>query len=591
VGVAVPLAIAWSLNQVGADGQALVITLSRVYFAMAILLLAFYVLRRSLFSISRDYMIAERLDEVPKAHRRRARALLLSAFVLLVAFVAVPVYLPQWLGAPAIAVLGVTGIALFGTAILTYVPMSKGGPAATLTALLLAVLFGFWNHNHPIRLADEAGGKAMAALARPAPAERFAAMAQSAGGAETVVFVIAAGGGIRAAYWTASVLAALEDELGETFSKRLFAISGVSGGSVGAAAYVTLKRAQLEAGPDASLLAPVRTVLGNDFLSPVVAGLLFPDLAQRFIPFPVTLADRQRFLERSFELAFQGDARRLFAGPFQNLYAGAAGDRLPSLLLNTTVVETGQRAVLSNLDVGGLPGVVDLFDDRYQLAAIRTSAAAGASARFTYVSPAGRVDIAGDDSVRLVDGGYFENSGAATMGDLIALLDDRIGDSDRKFRPVLIVINNDPTSVGLCRRDNSGSDTLKGGRFNAAVSEVAAPIRALFETRGARQQIAEVKAARLVEAMGGGVVQMPLAAVLDVQLETARAQAAEPLSQEAIAKIKEKYLEPPLGWSMSEEVRKGMDQTLDDRAGGLAEQFQYLTTALGGGTIPACEPM
>jgi predicted acylesterase/phospholipase RssA len=453
------------------------------------------------------------------------------------------------------------------------------------------VLFGFWNHNHPIRLADEAGGKAMAALARPAPAERFAAMAQSAGGAEPVVFVTAAGGGIRAAYWTASVLAALEDELGETFSKRLFAISGVSGGSVGAAAYVTLKRAQLDAGPDASLLAPVRTVLGNDFLSPVVAGLLFPDLAQRFIPFPVTLADRQRFLERSFELAFQGDARRLFAGPFQNLYAGAAGDRLPSLLLNTTVVETGQRAVLSNLDVGGLPGVVDLFDDRYQLAAIRTSAAAGASARFTYVSPAGRVDIAGDDSVRLVDGGYFENSGAATMGDLIALLDDRIGDSDRKFRPVLIVINNDPTSVGLCRRDNGGSDTLKGGRFNAAVSEVAAPIRALFETRGARQQIAEVKAARLVEAMGGGVVQMPLAAVLDVQLETARAQAAEPLSEEAIAKIKEKYLEPPLGWSMSEEVRNGMDQTLDDRAGGLAKQFQNLTTALGGGRIPACEPM
>jgi hypothetical protein len=177
------------------------------------------------------------------------------------------------------------------------------------------------------------------------------------------------------------------------------------------------------------------------------------------------------------------------------------------------------------------------------------------------------------------------------MGDLIALLDDRIGDSDRKFRPVLIVINNDPTSVGLCRRDGGGDDGLQGNRFNAAVSEVAAPIQALFATRGARQQIAEVKAARLVETMGGGVVQMPLAAVLDVQLEAARAQAAEPLSEEAIAKIKEKYLEPPLGWSMSEEVRKGMDQTLDKRAGGLAKQFEYLNNALSGGTIPACEPM
>lgn len=595
VGTAVPLAIAWTFNGVGVDGPALAVTLSRAYLAMAILLLAFYVLRRSLFSISRDYMIAERLDEVPAAHRRRARALLLSAVVLLVAFIAVPVYLPQGLGAPAIAVLGVTGIALFGTAVLTYLPMSKGGPAATLTALLLAFVFGFWNHNHPIRLADETGGDAVRALWRPAPAERFRAVTGPAGGAEPVVFVTAAGGGIRAAYWTASVLAALEDELGDSFSERLFAISSVSGGSVGAAAYVTLKRAQLNAGEDGPLRDPVRRVLGHDFLSPVVAGLLFPDLAQRFFPFPVTLADRQRFLERSFELAFDGDARRLFSGPFQNLYAGAAGEKLPSLLLNTTVVETGQRAVLSDLQVGGLPGVVDLFESRYQLAAIRTSAAAGASARFTYVSPAGRVDIADDDNIRLVDGGYFENSGAATMGDLIALLDDSLGDgsgeSDPPFRPVLIVINNDPTAPALCRRDNGADDQLQGERFNAAVSEVAAPIRALFETRGARQQIAEVKAARLVEAMGGAVIEMPLAAVLDVQLDAARAAAAEPLSDEAVAQIRRKYLEPPLGWSISREVRNGMDATLDDPPADLARQFGYLTTALGGGEIPACDPM
>jgi hypothetical protein len=277
----------------------------------------------------------------------------------------------------------------------------------------------------------------------------------------------------------------------------------------------------------------------------------------------------------------------LFKGPFQGLYAEPAGARLPSLLLNTTVVETGQRAVFSNLKVGGLPDVLDMLDDRYQLADVRTSAAAGASARFTYVSPAGRVDIADHDSIRLVDGGYFENSGAATMGDLIALL----GDSGQSFRPILVLIRNDPTAARLCRRDGGGGSAPNGGQFNATISEITAPAEALLETRGARQRIAEVKAARLVEAMGGSVIEIPLAAVLDVQIATLKTASAEPVDEEAIDRLRSRYLEPPLGWSLSEEARKGMDETMDNELGGLAQQFRYLETALQGGSIPPCDPM
>jgi hypothetical protein len=56
---------------------------------------------------------------------------------------------------------------------------------------------------------------------------------------EGPVPMLVAGGGIRAAYWTATVLEQLEMELKGQGGVRpyLFAISGVSGGSVGAAAF------------------------------------------------------------------------------------------------------------------------------------------------------------------------------------------------------------------------------------------------------------------------------------------------------------------------------------------------------------------
>jgi hypothetical protein len=49
-----------------------------------------------------------------------------------------------------------------------------------------------------------------------------------------IVIVAAAGGGLRAAYWTATLLGELHDRSNGDFSKSLFAISGVSGGALGA---------------------------------------------------------------------------------------------------------------------------------------------------------------------------------------------------------------------------------------------------------------------------------------------------------------------------------------------------------------------
>ncbi|EGV20538.1 hypothetical protein [Thiocapsa marina] len=151
-------------------------------------------------------------------------------------------------------------------------------------------------------------------------------------------------------------------------------------------------------------------------------------------------------------------------------------------------------------------------------------------------------------------------------------------------RPIFGV-DNDPTAPNLCRRDGSVDRFPSGGGFNATVSEVTAPVEALLETRSARGELAEVIAADLVEGLGGTVIEVPLAAVL-----RARLAALGAVDAETVAAVANRYVEPPLGWSLSQEVREGMDNTLSNEQGGLDLQFRYLAIALGleQGKVPPC---
>jgi hypothetical protein len=573
----VPLAIGASFLQVETSDPVTQRWLGGLFLLLGAGLFLFYALRRRMPGVDPRWMLEVRPGYLPAPARRRTTAAIVVSFVLLVGFVALPVWLPQLLGAPAIAVLGVAGIALFGSMVLTYLPLARGSPAATTLALVIALGAGLLNDNHAVRLAEE-----VPALARLAPAAHYAEWRKhnpgpGTPGPEPVVLVAASGGGIRAAYWTASALAHLEGTPG--FRDNLFALSGVSGGSLGAATYVALRHQQPGGGDRESLLAAVREALAGDFLSPVVAGMLFPDLVQRFLPVPVAWADRQRFLERSWEDAL-GPASAVFAGAFSALYAGEMRFRLPSLLLNATRVETGQRAVVSNLALEDFPDTVDLLDPDLASRAVRLSAAAGLSARFTYVSPAGTVARAAGGRLRVVDGGYFENSGAAAVSDLL----DQMRRSEGSYRPILVLIRNDPVAPSVCRRTRAsgalpGEQRAAGGGFNASVSEVLAPVEALLHTRGARGRLAEVEAARAVEALGGVVVEVPLAAVTAAQLAGVK-------TADERARVKARMVEPPLGWSLSGTVRAAMDAVLDQGAGGLAAEVAVLRAALAGQVDP-----
>jgi heme exporter protein D len=123
-------------------------------------------------------------------------------------------------------------------------------------------------------------------------AQAKAAYARSHGnkmpdGEELPMLIVAtAGGGIRAAYWTAAVLETIESELGAQGGMRpyLFAISGVSGGSVGATAFdaaLTIRdESQCRAGADGCPSAT--SFLTEDFLAPALASWIFHGHAVEF---------------------------------------------------------------------------------------------------------------------------------------------------------------------------------------------------------------------------------------------------------------------------------------------------------------------
>lgn len=407
-----------------------------------------------------------------------------------------------------------------------------------------AVFCSLFNDNHLVRMLPEPAPSAAAPMAgampkgrmhrRETPADAPVAAAflrwhdslpPSPGGqsAQPVFVVATEGGGIRAAYWTALVLGTLQDQSQENakgwqaahpgepappeFASHLFAISGVSGGSLGAAVFDAL----LAEHAPYPLAAKTGYMLRQDYLSPTLAAMLFPDLLQRLWPFPVAAADRAKALEKGWEhgwaLTISGEqSANRFAAPFRALWTPeaketpTAGARLPALFLNGTRVESGKRLITSNLGItGGVGGeFADAEDAEEEIAVgasgprdLPLSTAAHMSARFTYVSPAGLLPNGG----HVVDGGYFENSGAATALEIVYVLEEVIKNHPEwkeRLVPVLIEIRNGPTSEpppepeGDAKAVATTAVPPKLYRHPELLSEVFDPLVTMLNTRDAR---------------------------------------------------------------------------------------------------------
>ena len=324
---------------------------------------------------------------------------------------------------------------------------------------------------------------------------------------EPLVLVAAAGGASRAAYWAGTVLRALDDRSNGQFSDHVFAISSVSGGTLGAigyAAWLADRPSTAEGSPDAAKarLSFVQTFFGQDYLGPAVGALLFPDMLQQFLFFPL-FSDRAASLEEAFELGWQQTAAACtqkpcpkatrFADEFTQIWKGSRldddrGRWVPIVLANGTHVETGKRIITAPVEID-----TSVFEDTYDFfklapAPIRASTAVLNSARFTVVSPPGRLVRDGETTGRIIDGGYFENGGMETVYDLARYLERTM----QPKRPIIVVeiLNDDTQSKeDLQRHDGTGpvpvENTKPQGR-SPLLLEVTSVIGGLYHTRSAR---------------------------------------------------------------------------------------------------------
>lgn len=352
---------------------------------------------------------------------------------------------------------------------------THGLPAFALVAAAPLVLGAFGlDDNHFIRELDSGlvrhnGPTATEAL------ETF----QSEAAAEPIIFVSAEGGGIRAAHFTSSVLARLADQCPRV-ARRIFAISGVSGGAVGAAAY----RASLDIMPlegehcalDTSTAPGPReqalnAMFARDHLSPTLAKQLFPELLQTFLPASprngssafAPLTDRQLGLELSLEEAFsEAFGVNRAESPFEASVFGHPGEQpvAPHLLISATEAASGSVFVAGTMNMSHVrrrhrwlhdfrclwhpPAAPDDFPICDTSPDFRLSTMAAGSARFPIVSPPGALRP-GERTFRFVDGGYFDNSGVETILALIDHLQREARENGRRLPPIAILhIDSNP---------------------------------------------------------------------------------------------------------------------------------------------------
>lgn len=367
-----------------------------------------------------------------------------------------PVALPQYFGAIPIFALWVVNVAVVLTLLSRYYSVAGIPMTILLMIWLVLVELGGLADNHEFRH----GAASSPPLARPDIATVFRdwisrrqdRSAYDAQGKPYPVYIVAAeGGGLYAAFQTGKFLSRMQD-ICPGFAQHVFSISGVSGGSLGAAVFTSLAKQTAKNGPPAAcrtataaqgpLEARAATSLSGDLLSPVIWAALFPDFLQRFLPFPVPAFDRARALEYAFEAAWDkaGDPNNPLNQPFFSLCGddlkGCTEGATPLLAINTTNVETGMQMVLSPADFReiGPPwtntGRLYDFFTLGDVVPMNLSTAVGLGARFPWVSPGGWYEFnsQGVDSqmrrarATFADGAYVDNSGVATAQKLIRYL-------------------------------------------------------------------------------------------------------------------------------------------------------------------------
>ncbi len=303
-------------------------------------------------------------------------------------------------------------------------------------------------------------------------------------GSRYPVFIITAeGGASRSGYWVGRTLSQMQDK-NQHFGEHVLAISSVSGGSLGSGVFTCLYdhyyvSSKNKPEDTVGFTARIKTFLKEDYLSHVTAALVYPDLFQKFIPWSIPSWSRAKYLERAWETPWSNlsEPFNYFDREFTEIWhpKGKALYKTPLMVLNTTHMESGKRAVISypRFDNTRHTDVIDLLSEPQLASQFKMSEAISSSARFPYITPSSRL-IKDDHQVwgHVVDGGYYENSGLYTALDIYNQIKTDTLIKEKYFQVRFIVIRAFPDTEAYAPLVTN--------------NELIDPIRTLLKTRTAR---------------------------------------------------------------------------------------------------------
>lgn len=365
-----------------------------------------------------------------------------------------------------------------------------------------------------------------------------------------MVFVLSDGGAVRSAQWVGHVLGHLDKNSHGRFRQQLFAMSGASGGSVGNLVYYGLL--SRGSSPDSIRHDAIR-VLGNDMLSFTLARMLGSDLLNLAMPIlgdkqclgNLALNDRAAALEDGL-----AEAGRSAGLELETAFLDLVDQRsnMPLLCLNTTRVQDAKPAVISSFqfkDDAAFSGRLDLLAEMPRDSTFRANSAAILSARFPYVSPAGSLPVKYEygDSGRthwdaFVDGGYFDNSGAGLVLEMLMALEntEELKQQFRRFKPVVIHLSNgDP-----CESHGSG--------MNSVLNDVLAPMMTIVGAYGKQTDVNNRRLKHFLDVRGAKWVEINLFQESELGIVK---------TIKACESKKEYY---PMSWALSDGPSKAMEE-------------------------------
>ena len=405
-------------------------------------------------------------------------------------------------------------------------------PAALL---LMAILFSYKRllpTDHVYETPRPAVLSVTAALSPRQLADAFVSeRAKDSSGDGPIIVITATGGGIHAAYWTATVLDGLEaafktKDVTRPLEKSILLMSSASGGSVAMGNWIE-NHAQYGDAPSVVGRQPLHEAANQPALEAVAWGLLHTDLWRMLFPFGKFSHDRAWFLEQANlaglyvtnhppqtgeslddeEIDEHWNSVRTLA-ELKPQFASSGGSsvpHIPAFSLNASVVETGERFLLSNYVPSQLgPPVGDplailpwhsalSFFRQYPQQDLRISTAARLSANFPYVSPVARADVEGlctnnggnprCGTFHLADGGYYDNDGVSSAIEFLWLAFGEAAppyDSKTPMKRVLLIqIRDSPlpaeTKDLAANFENSSSKKRE-------ISQVLAPVTTVYNS-------------------------------------------------------------------------------------------------------------